>query len=187
MNPRPLLFCVLLLIPACSSNSPGESTQTDAGGDAANDAHSLPDTADAAPDAPPVCNTLPNTASPVPVEQVASDPPAPGGGTVVDGTYALTAAVIYTEQSGPTGASGTTQTTLQIAGDTIQVVSDGEPATRTGTFTTSGTGIQWVGTCPDMETQPGTYTATPTTLLVELDGAAVDAGARTLVETYTKQ
>ena len=42
-------------------------------------------------------------------------------------------------------------------------------------------------TCPDTDTRPGTYTATPTTFTVQLDGGTDDAGARTLVETFTKQ
>jgi len=186
MNLRPLLFSMLLFVPACSS-SPGVAPGTDAGGDAASDAHSLADTGDGGLDAPIACNTLVNSASAIPIEQVASDPPAPAGGTPVDGTYALTAAVIYTGAGGPTGASGTTQTTLQITGGTIQVASSGDPATRTVTFTTSGTSLASVDTCPDTDTRPGTYTATPTTFLVELDGGTDDAGARTLVETFTKQ
>jgi hypothetical protein len=193
MNLCPLLFSMLLVVPACSSSSPGDSTGTDAGHDAASDAHSTPDTGDAAsatdaaPDAPAVCNTLVNSASSITVEQVASDPPAPQGGTPVDGTYALTAAVIYTGPDGPTGASGMSQTTLQITGATIQVVSDGDPATRTITFTTSGTSIASVDTCPDTDTCPATYTATPTTFIVAVDGGTDDAGARTLVETFTKE
>jgi hypothetical protein len=191
MNLRPLLFSALfLLVPACSSGSspgPGDSTKADAAIDAPGDAHASPDTSDAAIDAPTVCNSLPNTASSVSIEQVASDPPAPQGGAIVDGTYALTAAVIYTGPNGPAGPSGTTQTTLQITGPTIQVVSDGDPATRTVSYTTSGTSIESVDTCPDTDTRPGTYTAAPTTFMVELDGGTDDAGARTLVETFTKQ
>ena len=179
-------FSILLLVPACSGGSnPHDSTTTDAGSDA--DARSLTDASEAATDAPEVCNTLVNSAAVIPVDQVASDPPAPQGGTVVDGTYTQTSAVIYTGQGGPTGASGTTQTTLQVTGGTIQVVSTGDPATRTVTFTTSGTSLDSVDTCPDTDTRPGTYTATPTTLVVELDGGEDDAGARTLVETFTKQ
>src|SRR5580704_15253687 len=114
MKPHALLFfsfSLLLIIPACSgSSSPGDSTQPDAGGDA----RSLPDTGidDAAPDAPGTCNTLVDSAPAITVEQVAGEPPAPQGGTIVDGTYALTAAVIYTGPGGPTGPSGTAQTTL---------------------------------------------------------------------------
>ena len=179
-------FSILLLVPACSSSSnPPDAPATDAGSDA--DARSLLDASDAATDAPEACNTLVNSAAVIPVDQVASDPPAPQGGTVVDGTYTQTSAVIYTGQGGPTGASGTTQTTLQVTGGTIQVVSTGDPATRTVTFTTSGTSLDSVDTCPDTDTRPGTYTATPTTLVVELDGGTDDAGARTLVETFTKQ
>ncbi len=196
MTLRPLLFGALLfvpaLLPACSSSSPGDTHPADAGVDAA------PDTAsDAAPDhpasdaadddAPVACNTLLNSAPSITVEQVASDPPAPLGGTPADGTYVLSAAVIYTGSAGPAGPSGTSQTTLQITGSTIQVVSTGDPPTRTVTFSTSGTSLDSVDTCPDTDTRPGSYTATPTTLIVELDGGTDDAGARTLVETFTKQ
>jgi hypothetical protein len=66
-------------------------------------------------------------------------------------------------------------------------VSDGDPATRTITFTTSGTSIASVDTCPDTDTRPATYTATPTTFIVAVDGGTDDAGARTLVETFTKE
>src|ERR1019366_7009192 len=109
MKLRSLLPCILLLIPACSS-SPGDSTATDAGTDAAQDAgHDAAN--DAATDAPQACNALVNGAPTIPIDQVASEPPLPQGGTVVDGTYWLTAVVIYTGASGPTGASGTGQTT----------------------------------------------------------------------------
>ena len=192
MNLRPLVFLSLLLLaPACSSRSPGDGAHADAGPDGASDARSPEEAGDAAGDAaidaPTACNTLANSAAPIPVVEVAADPPAPEGGTVVDGTYALTGAVIYTGSAGPTGTSGTTQTTLEITGSTIQVVSTGDPTTRTVTFTTSGTSLASVDTCPDTDSHPGTYTATPTTFVVELDGGTDDAGARTLVETFTKQ
>jgi hypothetical protein len=201
MNLRPLLFVVssllLLGVPACSSSSGNTGNPpADAGHDTATDASSGPDASgkdasspakDAASDAAPVCNTLPNTAPSIPVDQMAAEPPAPQGGTPADGTYALTAAVIYTGAEGPSGASGTAQTTLTITGSTIQVVSTGEPATRTVTFTTSGTTIDSVDTCPDTDTRSGGYTATATTFIVQLDAGTDDAGARTLVETFTMQ
>jgi len=159
----------------------------DAAPDAAGDAAPDHPASDAADDAPVACNTLVNSAPSITVEQVASDPPAPQGGIPVDGTYVLSAAVIYTGPAGPTGPSGTSQTMIQITGSTIQVVSTGEPPTRTVTFTTSGTSLDSVDTCPDTDTRPGSYTATPTTFVVALDGGTDDAGARTLVETFTKQ
>jgi hypothetical protein len=194
MNPRFLLALTLFLHPACSSG-PRDATGTDAGGDAAGDAHSTPDTqgpgdsaaSDAAADAPPVCNTLVNSGATVTVDQVASDPPAPQGGTLLDGRYTLTTAVIYTGASGPTGSTGTAQMTLQVMGNTVQVAGTGQPATRTVTITTSGTSIDSVDTCPDTDTRSDTYTATPTTFTIQLDGGTDDAGARTVVETFTKQ
>jgi hypothetical protein len=130
---------------------------------------------------------LVNSAPSIGVVQVAADPPASQGGVPVDGTYTLSSAVIYTGAGGPAGPSGTAQTTFQISGSTIQVVSSGEPATRTVTFSTNGTSIDSVDTCPDTDARPGSYTATPTTFIVALDGGTDDAGARTLVETFTKQ
>ena len=142
---------------------------------------------DAASDAAPSCNALANAAPIVSVEQGASDPPAPQGGTVVDGTYWLTAAVVYTGPSGPTGMTGTAQTTLLVQGGTVQMATSGTPATRTVTFTTSGTDLDSVDTCPDTDSRSSGYTATASTLVVELDAGTDDAGARTLVETFTKQ
>jgi hypothetical protein len=217
MNPRPLAFgsfvplllalLALLAVPACSSSSGPDTHASDAGADIARDA-AHPDASsgdassgdasadtsagdassgDAEADAPAACNTLANGAATIPVEQMAADPPAPQGGAVADGTYTLTSAVIYTGPNGPSGATGTTQTTLQITGATIQVVSAGDPPTRTVTFTTSGTSLDYADTCPDTATSTGVYTATPTTFVIELAGGTDDAGARTLVETFTKQ
>jgi hypothetical protein len=196
MKLRALLLSTVFLVPACSSapdvSAPADAAASDAS--SPTDAASRIDASDASPpaadapdDAPLTCNALVNSAPTITVEQVASDPPSPQGGTVADGTYAMTAAVIYTGAAGPSGPSGTAQTTLQISGSTIQVANAGQPATRTVTFTISGTGIDSVDTCPDTDERPATYTATPTSLVVELAAGTDDAGARTLVETFTKQ
>lgn len=73
------------------------------------------------------CNALVNTTPPVPEVQttnVAADLPAPAGGTIVDGTYYLTAENVYT---GPGGASGPTGVTVAnvvvIQGGTVQFAS----------------------------------------------------------------
>jgi hypothetical protein len=42
-------------------------------------------------------------------------------------------------------------------------------------------------TCPNTDVQQGTYTSTPTLLVVEVPAGTSHAGARTLVETFTKQ
>lgn len=195
-------IAALALAAGCSSSSGGTSP-SDAGGDhdAGSDAAGPIDGAppddggspgeDAAPDAPAeaatVCNTLANTASPITYDQMNQDPPTPQGGTMVDGTYAMTAASIYTGPNGPSGPSGMAQTTIQVSGTTIQIVEVGQPPTRTVTLATSGTSFTATDTCPDAKVTQGSYTATPTSILIFLDGGTDDAGARTVVETFTKQ
>lgn len=186
------------LAAGCSSS--GTTSPSDAGGD--HDAGTEPGDGatpedggspgeDATPDAPAeaatVCNMLANSAQAVTYSQLNQDPPTPQGGTMADGTYAMTAAAIYTGPGGTSGPSGTSQTTIQVAGTTIQIVSDGQPPTRTVTLATSGTSFTATDTCPDAKVTHGSYSATPTTILIFLDGGTDDAGARTVVETFTKQ
>lgn len=189
----------MLVAGGCSSSS-GNGAGTDAGGEASAEAASGQEasTGDAgsgeaqAAEAAAACNTLANGASSISVQQVAQNPPSAGGGPIVDGTYFLTDATIYTGPGGPTGPGGTTQTTIQITGSTVQVVvADGQPPSRTTTLATSGVSFTSTDTCPDTAVQSGSYTATTTststTFVVILDGGTDDAGARTLVETFTKQ
>jgi len=195
-------IAALALAAGCSSSSGGTSpsdagSDHDAGADGAEPTDgATPEDGgstgqDAAADAPAeaatACNMLTNSATPITYSQVNQDPPTPQGGTIVDGTYAMTDASIYTGPNGPSGPSGMSQTTIQISGNTIQVVSSGQPPTRTVTLATSGTSLTATDTCPDAKVNHGSYTATPTTLLIFLDGGTDDAGARTLVETFTKQ
>ena len=119
--------------------------------------------------------------------QVAENPPAMQGGTVVDGTYFLTNLTIYTGPEGPTGATGTSDTTIQITGNTIQVVTNGTPGTRTETFAGTGSTFTATDTCPDATVIQGAYTATSTSFVVQFPGGADDAGARTVEETFAKQ
>ena len=195
--------CAALAIaaPACSSSSNSGQTTTDGGSDAhaaqdsgvSTEASSGQDgaTDDAAPDAPAeaatVCNTVMDSAPAVTIQQVAQDPPTPKGGTPADGTYFMTDVTIYTGAGGPTGASGSAQTTIQISGSTIQVSSSGEPPTRTATLVTSNTSFTSTDTCPDSAVSTGSYSASATTFAVQLPGGTDDAGARTVVETFTKQ
>jgi hypothetical protein len=138
-------------------------------------------------DASVVCNSLTNIAPVVDVTQMAADPPSPEGGMIANGTYAMTAVTIYTGPEGPTGASGTAQTTIEVTGDTIQMVGSGQPLTRTVTLVTSGVTFTATDSCPDTQVSQGGYTATPTTLTVFLPGGTDDAGARTVAESFTKQ
>lgn len=193
-------IAALALAAGCSSSS-GGTTPSDAGGDhdsgnAGGDAAEPMEAAspgpDATPDAPAeaatVCNMLANSAQAITYSQVNQDPPTPQGGTMADGTYALTNATIYTGPNGPSGPSGTSQTTIQITSGTIQIVESSQPPTRTVTIATSGTSFTATDTCPDAtKVTHGSYTATPASILIFLDGGTDDAGARTLVETFTKQ
>lgn len=77
--------------------------------------------------------------------------------------------------------------TAQIQGETVQIVSDGQPARRTVTLMASDAGFTSVDTCPAPQGSEGQYTATPTTLTIFLAGGTDDAGPRTVVETLTKQ
>jgi len=143
--------------------------------------------AEGASDGAVVCNAIVNGATAVTSEQIAQNPPTLVGGTIANGTYFLTGLAIYTEPEGPTGAGGTTQTTIQITGTTIQIASSGTPATRTATLAISGIDFTSTDTCPDTMVIQGTYTATTTSLVVQYPGGTDDAGARTVQETFAKQ
>jgi hypothetical protein len=194
---KPGYSLVFLLAGCTSSPAPATTSGGDASSDASNPTEaSAPDTSvsedaatsdDTGVDAGVPCNAIANDAPVVDVTQVAADPPVPQGGTIVDGTYWQTALAIYTGPSGPAGASGTSQMTAQIQGETVQIVSNGQPARRTVTLMTSDAGFTSVDTCPTPQTAEGQYTATPTTLTIFLAGGADDAGPRTVVETLTKQ
>ncbi len=182
------LALVTSLLAACSSTS-GSSLED--GGAGGRDALSASDSpvdapAEATADAAAFCNTVVNSAPVVTVMQVAADPPALNGGSIADGTYEMTAVAIYTGADGPTGASGTAQTTVVVSGATLQVVSAGEPPTRTVTLATNGTAFTATDTCPDSTVSNGTFSANATSFSIVLPGGTDDAGARTVVETFTK-
>jgi hypothetical protein len=190
-----VLSCAALLAGCSSSPSdtPGDAGHADSalpseagpGHEAGFDSPAETATEDAEMEAAVVCTTLTNTAAAVPVQTLAEDPPTPLGGTIVDGTYEMTATAIYTGPDGPSGTDGTAQTTIQITGSTIQIVTTGDPTTRTITLATSGTSFTSTDTCPDTSTFiQGSYTATATTLVVQFSGGTDDAGARTVVESF---
>jgi hypothetical protein len=184
---------------ACSSSS-GGGTPQDGGSEASAEAQATPTdggdggstqdgatASDAQGDAPPACNALANVAQPVTLQQVAQDPPQPQGGTIADGIYTITAVTLYTGPGGPSGQGGSSQTTIQIAGTTVQVASAGDPRTQTVNLATAGTTFTATDTCPDSTVTHGSYTAAASTLLIFLDGGTDDAGTHTVVETLTKQ
>jgi hypothetical protein len=193
---------LLLFLAGCSSSSgPVVMPASDASSvavDASTDA-ALPDeetaanadaaeaSSDDATDGGAACNTIANGAPVVDIVQVAADPPQPQGGTIADGTYWQTSLEVYTGPAGPTGTTGTSQSTALVQGTTVQLVSSGDPARRTVTLSTADAGFTSADTCPDSQMSQGGYTATPSTLTIFLPGGTDDAGARTVVETLTKQ
>jgi hypothetical protein len=118
---------------------------------------------------------------------MAVDPPMLHGGAIADGTYFLTSSAIYTGPRGPAGPSGTARITLQITGATIQVASDSAPTTRTVTVTASGNAFMATTTCSDAGPIVGTYSATPTTFVVQFSGGSDEAGTRTVEDSFTRQ
>jgi hypothetical protein len=118
------LLQVAGFLSACSTPLPVPSAGTDAaaagseGSDGAADAGST--SSDALSDAGEACNAL-QSASPVPVIQVASSQPPPLGGSIVDGAYRMTSVVDYTGDGGATGPTGEMWgLTLGIAGSEWQ-------------------------------------------------------------------
>ena len=70
---------------------------------------------------------------------------------------------------------------------TLQVVSAGQPPTRTVSLATSGASFTATDTCRDSRVIEGRYSATASTLVIVLNGGTDDAGGRTVVETFEKQ
>ena len=129
------------------------------------------------------CNTLP----PSPLVDVGcAAVPAAAGGTIADGYYLLTSAVVNTAKNDggcPTGE--TRKDTIEICGDVLlwldlDTVNSSYSAALT--YTTSGTNVVMKGFCGGSgDTYP--YTATPTTLTLYLDYSPTNE----LVLTLTKQ
>ncbi len=146
----------LALLGACTSSDPSPSTTTDAG-DAApaapteDGAAAAGDAGASANDGGP-CNTLPNDAPESTIETVQGNAPPATGGTIADGTYFQTKFVIYdpTSNASPPEPGGL-KSTLRITGKTMDLVldlGDGENKTFTESFTTTGTTLDRILSCP---------------------------------------
>jgi hypothetical protein len=122
------------------------------------------------------CNSLVNAAPVVAKFQAATNPPAPGGGPIVDGTYYLSQAITYTGPGGASGPLGSTiQDTLVITNAasgtaTVQEVTSGDggaDAHASFTLTPAGTMATVTITCPSPSISVSFgYTATATTFMV---------------------
>jgi hypothetical protein len=134
------------------------------------------------PDASGDCNTLAQLGAPVTATFTSGNAPAPTGGTIVPGTYLLTAATYY----GTMVASNVAETALVSAGSITAVLTDqsGGAVDRNNlAYMTNGTDLVETHTCPlTGVTTTVSFSATPTTLTLSytVDGA-------TRVGVYTLQ
>lgn len=125
---------------------------SDVGGGGSIDA----DVTDASIDARPIdaaaCNAVVNQGTLLAIQQVAQAAPTPAGGTILDGTYVVTASTIYTGVGGLTGPNGSmVQATSVNSAGTYQYVDEGGGTVNRsiGTFSTGATDITITQTCPD--------------------------------------
>lgn len=134
------------------------------------------------------CNTLVNGGPDVPIMNVATDPPAPTGGAIADGTYVVTAVQAYTGAGGAAGPTGATyKAGGKISGGTYEnIQSDsGQPKDNatTGTFTLNGSAIDIEQSCPIPQTVAiNKFSADSTSFTLFTSG-----GSPVQSFTYTKQ
>lgn len=127
-----------------------------------------------------VCNAVANIGAAVTAVNVASAPPTATGGTIVNGTYVLTAVRAYTGPGGASGpATGTASTTMVITGagtaamrfETITETSEGRTIRSTMSVAyTSATTLTQTPICPSGFSMVYSYSATPTSLRLLLTG-----------------
>jgi hypothetical protein len=110
------------------------------------------------------CNTI-TLGAPVPFACATGDAGASTGGTIVPGTYQLTAATIY----GPCVTGLSAAQTLVITATTVQTVAEDSIIGLQhldATYTVAGTDMLQIGTCPNTDTRTVGFSATDTTLTV---------------------
>jgi hypothetical protein len=134
---------------------------------------------------PPPCNTLFDDGPTVTAAAVAAAAPAPAGGMISDGAYALTALTAYVGVGGKTGNLPLTASEVQtISGTTLQEDGkiNGQESRYTSTISVSGTTISTSDTCPMPGTATHGYTATATNLRIYNTMATF-----TLEQVYTRR
>jgi hypothetical protein len=140
------------------------------------------------------CTSLKATGAPVTATCMTGTLPSGQGGTIVDGTYVLTAQTYYNRNTCPTIALSET---IAFAGGCLELASGNPlPATASGPFTVSGANITLTESCIHLgvdgetvrpDTSMKTFTATATTFTL-FSRDAPDAGTSTnSVTVYTKQ
>jgi hypothetical protein len=190
-----------------SSTAPDTSAPSDATADTTADTGSIDATSDTTTDAgsadagdAEVCNTVTNSA-PAILSTVsdAAAPPAATGGTIASGTYFLTSATAFGPTAAGCGGISVRGTTIVAATNTTSGALDGiitytlGPLAQTMTvhanYTTSGTSLSLVATCPtnDGGTEVTQYSATTTTITVYQPAPPPVATCGTVLEVFTKQ
>jgi hypothetical protein len=129
----------------------------------ATDTGTASDTGSAAETGDP-CAPIANVGTTITKMTVATPPPTMTGGTIVDGTYALTAITKYNGVAG----SVTHKATLLLAGGKGQEVDSADGAADKHTYftyTTSGSELTMTAACGGTGNLTLKYTATPTTFM----------------------
>ncbi len=169
---------------ACSSSPSNLSVPVDNAPFASIDAANEVDGGAAAP----ACNAIANQAADVAYQFSSDTAPVGSGGTVADGTYALSSAVVYPSNAGDAGLNASASITLSVSGSTWQLSSrEAEQAsTLSATFAPSGTSFTLTETCPtDEPLLSGTFTASAGQIV--LASTTTDGNVTTTtVTTYTK-
>jgi len=102
--------------------------------------------------------------------------PAPQGGAVQDGTYALTARNVYPPAQADAAEHSAT---LRLSGGAYELVRSGG-SREAGTVSTMTIVMKLSATCPTVATQSKPYTATATTLSLMTVSESIE-------EVFTKQ
>lgn len=140
-----------------------------------------PSTSSAPADGSSTCNAITNVAPIVGKTTHAGPPPAMTGGTVMDGTYVLTAMDKY---NGTTGSNTHQETWIFSAGQVQIVAVDSSMSGEiraAGTYATVGNGMTLNLTCPTSTSVMNPYTASATQLLL------VNANDPNEIHTFTRQ
>jgi hypothetical protein len=120
--------------------------------------------------------------------------PTGQGGTIVDGTYVLTAQTYYNRSTCPTEALSET---ISFGGGCLDVASGAPfPATASGSFTVSGATLTLTQTCIHLDVDgatltknspTNTFTATPTTYTIFSHNSPDGGAPSDTVTVFTKQ
>ena len=127
------------------------------------------------------CSDLVNTATPIPETQMTGTVPAPMGGTLVPGTYRMTAWEVYPPETVDTNRMRAITGRFNADNALDVVGAEGAQTQRfSGTWATAGVVLTLTPTCPQVGMADVTaYTATSTTLrIVRVNQSRVEVFTR---------